>query len=66
MRIFGDLFGGNERISERSDGINKDLGPFQRDCQFLFFEKQSFCVLINFFNMGTLPPPKVAKTLEGQ
>ena len=66
MRIFGDLFGGNERISERSDGINKDLGPFQRDCQFLIFEKKSFWVLNNFFNMGTPPTPEMAKTLEGQ
>ena len=38
MRIFGDLFGGNERLFEGSYDINKHFGPFQRDCQFLFFE----------------------------
>ena len=39
MRIFGDLFGGNERLFEGSKSINKDFGPFQRDLQFLIFEK---------------------------
>ena len=34
---------GNERISERSYGINKDLGPFQRDCQFLFLKNNHLC-----------------------
>ena len=42
MRIFGDLIGGNERLFEGSKGVNKDFGPFQRDLQFLFFEKKSF------------------------
>ena len=40
MRIFADLFVGTEWLSEGSYGINKHFGPFQRDCQFLFFEKK--------------------------
>ena len=66
MHIFGDLFGGNEKLFEGSKGINKDFGLCQRDLQFLIFEKKSFWILNIFFNIGTPPPPKMTKTFEGQ
>ena len=32
MGVFSDLSGGTERIFEGCYDINKDFGPFQRDC----------------------------------
>ena len=42
MQIFSDLFGVNEKFSYGSIDTNKDFCPFQRDCQFLIFEKKLF------------------------
>ena len=67
MRIFADLFRETERLFERPKGVNKDFGPFQRDPQFLFFEKSHFRSLI-FFSIWALHPlqkwPKLWKASE--
>ena len=66
MAIFGEFSRGTESSKFEDVGINEDLIPFQRVLPFSIFDKNSFCILIIFFKMGFSPPPKMAKTLEGQ
>ena len=66
MAIFSEFSRGTESLKFENLGINEDLIPFQRVLPFSIIDKNSFWVLIIFFKMGTPPPPKMDKTLEGQ